>query len=86
MALRSYLVDKAMLAESDESTYIAHGLLVLHDAGLLESTRVDDNGEPVFVVREDATDEQLDAAQTAYLALNECDDDAWTSYMLGVTN
>ena len=86
MTLRTYLVDKAMLAESDESTYIAHGLLVLHDAGLLESPGEDDNGEPVFLLREDATDEQLDAVQTAYLALNECDDDAWMSYMLGVTN
>ena len=78
---RQYLVNQAVAAECDETMMLAHALLVLHDAGLLESPGEDDAGAPLFKMNEGATDEQLEAAQVAFHALNECDDDAWSAYL-----
>ena len=78
---RKYLVNQAADADCDETIMLAHALLVLHDAGLLESPGEDDDGAPLFTLREDASEECIDAAKTAFHALNECDDDAWSAYL-----
>lgn len=82
MNTRDYLANQAINSVDDDTSHLASMLLVMHDAGLVHSPRMDDNGDPLFVLHEDATDEQFDAAQAAFMALNECDDDVWTDYML----
>ena len=81
MTTRDYLTNQAINSADDDALMLAQALLVLHDAGLLDSPGTDEDGAPLFALHEDATDEQLADAQTAFMALNECDDDAWVSYL-----
>jgi len=81
MTTRNYLANQVINADCDDSLMLSSMLLVLHDAGLLDSTEADEDGAPQFALREDATDEQLSAAQSAFMALNECYDDAQVGYM-----
>lgn len=81
MITRDYLVKQAVNSVDEDDLMLAQALLVMHDAGLLHSPGTDEDGAPLFALHEGVTDEQLDAAQTAFLALNECDDDAWVSYL-----
>jgi len=81
MTTRDYLANQAINSDDDDASMVASMLLVLHDAGLLISPVTDEYSVPRFAMREDVTDEELAAAETAFIALNECDDDAWAGYM-----
>tara|TARA_R110000751_G_scaffold78091_1_gene157432 strand:+ start:980 stop:1240 length:261 start_codon:yes stop_codon:yes gene_type:complete len=81
MNTRDYLANEAINSVDDDTSALASMLLVLYDAGLLASAGMDEDDAPRFALHEDVTDEQLDAAEDAFMALSECDDDAWVGYM-----
>jgi len=86
---REYLVNKAMgIGDAEaipDERGVAEALFVMYDAGLLDVTE-DDSDEPLFAIAENATEDELEAAEIAFNALGACCDDARTSYLSGETH
>jgi len=86
---RQYLVEQATNPTSREDEDVretAQALLVMFDAGILEASREEASGEFLFTYKTDVSEEQVNAAQTAFEALGECDDDALETFYKGASN
>ena len=86
---RQYLVEQAtnpVNGEDEDVRETAQALLVMFDAGILESSQEEGNPEFLFTYKTDVTDEQVSAAQTAFEALGECDTDALQTFYKGESN
>ena len=85
MNVREYLVNevKTSLLENEENGIMTtQAILVMHDAGLLDIT-YDEKDKPLFALKTDVEEEKVSAAQTAFYALMESDDEARDAYLKG---
>jgi len=86
---RQYLVEQATSTASQEDSELretAQALLVMFDAEIIEASQEDGSGEFLFTYKTDVSEEQVNAAQTAYEALSDCDDDALQTFYKGESN
>mgnify|MGYP006419787033 FL=1 len=67
--IRNYLTDKATSNDEPQNA-LADALLAMESAGLLDVT-IDNDGAPLFALKEGTTDEQFEIAESIFTAMAE---------------
>ena len=80
--IREYLIREMQTSSSIQNFDLSETLLVMYDTGVVKAIE-GSNGEPVFSLNDDATEEQHNMAEKVYQAIHGASNDVWNHYVFG---